>query len=198
MSYQNQFQNQNNVYTYQNANYVNNNQMNQNYNYQSINVNANNYPNSNFNNNMNNQTYNAYNSNQNQYNQNQQIQNQYNQPQKNTSGYTKTVHETTCSNCMKKFLNVLLWIVFIAILVCVVATSYALYVAIVFAVLYLIYLCVEFSSETFSFVRNIKYDVSMYNYMGELFQQHPYIIFCCELYHYENHHYINKDQHGKI
>ena len=59
MSYQNQFQNQNNVYTYQNANYVNNNQMNQNYNYQSINVNANNYPNSNFYNNMNNQTYNV-------------------------------------------------------------------------------------------------------------------------------------------
>ena len=188
MSYQNQFQNQNNVYTYQNANYVNNNQMNQNYNYQSINVNANNYPNSNFNNNMNNQTYNVYNSN----------QNQYNQSQKNSSGYTQTVHKTTCTNCMKKFLNILLWIVFIAIFVCLIATSYALYVAILFAILYLIYLCVEFNSETFSFVRNIKYDVSMYNYMGELFQQHPYIIFCCELFHYENHHYINKDQHGKI
>ena len=167
MSYQNQFQNQNNVYTYQNANYVNNNQMNQNYNYQSINVNANNYPNSNFNNNMNNQTYNVYNSN----------QNQYNQSQKNSSGYTQTIHETTCTNCMKKFLNILLWIVFIAIFLCLIATSYALYVAILFAILYLIYLCVEFNSETFSFVRNIKYDVSMYNYMGELFQQHPYIIF---------------------
>ena len=193
MSYQNQFQNQNNIYTYQNANYVNNGQMNQNYNYQSINVNANNYPNNNLNSNLNNQTYNVYNnnSNLNQYGSN-------NQPQINSSGYTKTVHNTTCANCMKKFLNILLWIVFIAIFVCLIVGNYALYVAIVFVILYIIYLFVEFSSETFSFVRNIKYDVSMYNYMGELFQQHPYIIFCCELYHYENHHYINKNQHGKI
>ena len=235
MSYQQQFQNQNNVYTYQNNNnYMNNNQMNQNYGYQALNVNnANVYSNSNqikYNNNVNNQAYNnqaynnqaynnqaynnqAYNNNAyNNYNNQQANLNQYNNvnvnsqkqshsqshSQQKSSGYTSTVHESTCSSCMKKFLNVLLWIVFIGIFVCLIIGNYFIYVCVAFGILYIIYLFVEFTSDTFSFVRNIRYDQSMYDYMKELYQQHPYIIFCCELFHYENHTYITKDQHGKI
>ena len=179
MSHQNQ--NQNYIYTYQNANYANNGQKNQNYNYQSINVNANNYPNSNFNNNLNNQAYNVYNSNEKL---NQQGSN--NQSQKNKDK-TELVHKTTCANCAKKFLNILLWLAFISIFVFPILNIKILIAIIIFAILYIIYLFVEFSSETFSFVRNIKYDESMIDYMGQLFKQHPYIIFCCECYHYRYH-----------
>ena len=181
MSSQQQFQNQNYIYTYQNANYANNGQMNQNYNYQSVNVNANNYPNSNVNNNLNNQAYNAYNSNEKL---NQQGSN--NQSQKNKDK-TELVHKTTCANCAKKFLNILVWLAFISIFVFPILNIKRLIGIIIFAILYIVYLFVEFSSETFSFVRNIKYDESMVDYMGGLFKQHPYIIFCCECYHYRHH-----------
>ena len=102
-----------------------------------------------------------------------------------------------CCNTFCWIFQILTWGALIASIVLVLTDGIPVIFP-VFAVLYIVYLILEFCSPTAKYLCNKSSDLGMYHKMGKLFQTPPEINFHCECYHMVTRIHTSVDKDGHV
>ena len=105
--------------------------------------------------------------------------------------------ENCCYNVACWIFQVLTWATLITCTILVIISDSIAPIFASFGVSYLVYIILEFCSNTAKYLCNKSSDLGMYYKMGKLFQTPPVISFHCECYHYETHYYTTTDSEGR-
>ena len=104
-----------------------------------------------------------------------------------------------CCTFMYWFLSVLVWgSIGFFIFGCVAGGDLITWGGVTFGVMMLIYFIVEFCSSSCSYLSNQRESADIYEYMKTLFYTPLHKIMHIQCYHYETHHYTDRDSNGNV